>query len=68
MQAKKYVMISVLFSTLLMCFVDGVIVPPYLYKSLIKIVLFLIVPIIYFVLYKDKSDYYKNSGIDRRKR
>ena len=67
MQAKKYVMISVLFSTLLMCFVDGVIVPPYLYKSLIKIVLFLIVPMIYFVLYKDKSDYLKKFFVPKKK-
>lgn len=45
MKAKNYAIFSVLISTLLMCFVDGIISPPYLYKSMIKIVLFLLIAI-----------------------
>ena len=55
MKAKTYAVLSVVFSTLLMCVVDGVLQPPYLYKSLIKIVLFLLLPMLYFVLYKGKG-------------
>lgn len=64
---KVYVITSVLFSTLLMCFVDGVIVPPYLYKSIIKIVLFLLVPMIYFLLYKEKNVYLKKLFVPKKK-
>ena len=67
MNSKKYVITSVLFSTLLMCFVDGVIVPPYLYKSIIKIVLFLLVPMIYFLLYKEKNVYLKKLFVPKKK-
>ena len=67
MNRKVYVITSVLFSTLLMCFVDGVIVPPYLYKSIIKIVLFLLVPMIYFLLYKEKNVYLKKLFISKKK-
>ena len=67
MSAKKYVIISVLFSTLAMCFVDGVITPPYFYKSLIKIVLFLLIPMIYFILYKEKDGYLKKLFIPKKK-
>lgn len=45
MKAKNYAIFSVLISTLLMCFVDGIISPPCLYKSMIKIVLFLLIAI-----------------------
>ena len=64
---KVYVITSVLFSTLLMCFVDGVIVPPYLYKSIIKIVLFLLVPMIYFLLYKEKKIYLRKLFVPKKK-
>lgn len=67
MSAKRYVIASVVFSTLAMCFVDGVISPPYFYKSIIKIVLFLLIPMIYFVLYKDKHDYLKKLFIPKKK-
>lgn len=50
MKAKNYAIFSVLISTLLMCFVDGIILPPYLYKSIIKIVLFLLIPLGYLFL------------------
>lgn len=67
MTSKRYVIFSVIFSTLAMCFVDGIITPPYFLKSIIKIVLFLLIPMIYFVLYKDKHDYLKRLFIPKKK-
>lgn len=67
MSAKKYVMALVVFSTLAMCLVDGVLVPPYFYKSIIKIALFLLIPMIYFILYKDKHDHLKRLFIPKKK-
>ena len=67
MKAKNYAVVSVLLSTLLMCFVDGIISPPYLYKSIIKIVLFLLIPLSYFLLYKDKTAYLKKLFIPKKK-
>ena len=46
-----YIVLSVLILSLLMSFIDGFIKPPYLIKSVVKIVLFLIVPMAYFALY-----------------
>ena len=67
MKAKNYAFVSVLLSTLLMCFVDGIISPPYLYKSIIKIVLFLLIPLGYFLLYKDKAAYLKKLFVPKKK-
>lgn len=67
MSAKNYVTASVIFSTLVMCFVDGVILPPYLYKSIIKIVLFLLIPMIYFLIYKGKDVYLKKLFVPKKK-
>lgn len=67
MKAKNYAVVSVLLSTLLMCFVDGIISPPYMYKSIIKIVLFLLIPLSYFLLYKDKAAYLKKLFIPKKK-
>lgn len=53
MKDKSYVILSVIFSTLAMCIVDGIIQPTYFYKSLIKIVMFLLIPMIYFHVYKN---------------
>ncbi|MBQ8802882.1 MAG: CPBP family intramembrane metalloprotease [Tyzzerella sp.] len=50
-----------------MCFVDGVILPPYLYKSIIKIVLFLLIPMIYFLIYKGKDVYLKKLFVPKKK-
>jgi len=55
--SKKLVIVLVIFSTLIMCFVDGVITPPYLIKSIIKIALFLVIPMIYFIFNKEKHSY-----------
>lgn len=59
-KSKLYVICSILFSTLVMCLVDGVLSPPYFYKSAIKIVLFLIIPFAYFLLFKEKAEHLKN--------
>lgn len=67
MKVKNYAIISVLLSTLLMCFVDGIISPPYLYKSIIKIVLFLLIPLGYFLLYKEKGAYLKKLFVPNKK-
>jgi len=67
MKAKNYAIFSVLISTLLMCFVDGIISPPYLYKSIIKIILFLLIPLGYFLLYKDKAAYLKKLFVPKKK-
>ncbi len=57
MKAKHYAVLSVLVSTLLMCVVDGIISPPYVYKSMIKILLFLLLPLGYFLIYRGKAKY-----------
>ena len=67
MNTKRYVIGAVIFSTLAMCFVDGVIMPTYLIKSIIKIVLFLLIPMIYFILYKDRTDYLKRLFVPKKK-
>ena len=67
MKAKNYVITSIIFSTFVMCLVDGVILPPYLYKSIIKIVLFLLIPMIYFIVYKGKNEYLKKLFVPKKK-
>ena len=64
---SAYVSLSVLASALLMAFVDGVISPPYLYKSIIKVLLFLIVPLIYFILNPDERTRLKRLFVPRKK-
>ena len=46
MKTRNYVIVSVLLCTIALCIVDGMIKPPYFYKSLLKIVCFLIIPLI----------------------
>ena len=67
MNSKKLVVALVVFSTLIMCFVDGIITPPYLIKSLIKIVLFLVIPMIYFILNKENHNYLKKLFFPKKK-
>ena len=55
-----YVIGSVVFSTLVMCLIDGVWSPPYIYKSLIKIVLFLLIPFAYFFCFRNKASQLKS--------
>ena len=67
MNSKKLVVALVVFSTLIMCFVDGIITPPYLIKSIIKIVLFLVIPMIYFILNKENHKYLKKLFFPKKK-
>ena len=67
MNSKKLVVALVVFSTLIMCFVDGIITPPYLIKSIIKIVLFLVIPMIYFILNKENHNYLKKLFFPKKK-
>ena len=62
-----YIIGTVLFSSLLMTYIDVFIVPPYFYRSAFKVVLFLLLPLIYFVLYKDELDYMKQLFIPKKK-
>ena len=52
MKNKKVWLVILL--SLMACFVDGIISPPYFYKSVIKVTLFFFVPLIY--LFKSKED------------
>ena len=54
MKNKLWIMMIILFSCVLMGYVDAIIQPEYFIKSAIKVVLFLTLPLIYFILYKDK--------------
>jgi len=50
---RWYVMLSVLFGSVLMSFVDGVVQPGYAVKSGIKILLFLLIPLVFFLSGKE---------------
>lgn len=67
MNSKKLVIALVIFSTLIMCFVDGVITPPYLIKSIIKIMLFLVIPMLYFIINKEKHNYLKKLFLPKKR-
>lgn len=67
MNSKKLVITLVIFSTFIMCFVDGVITPPYLIKSIIKIILFLVIPMLYFIINKEKHSYLKRLFLPKKR-
>ena len=48
MKKRNYVLASTVLCALMMAFVDGVIQPPYAVKSILKIILFLCVPLAFF--------------------
>ena len=47
-------LITVVISSVVMILVDGVMKPPYLYKSFLKIILFLLLPLGYFLIHKEQ--------------
>lgn len=51
-QKRFYVMVSTVVCALAMAFVDGVIQPPYAVKSLLKVILFLLIPLGYFFRFR----------------
>ena len=50
-----YAIVSITLATVAMCVVDGIISPPYLYKSIIKVVIFVLIPMTYFLTEKGKT-------------
>ena len=62
-----YIVISVLVLSILMSFVDAVIRPTYFVKSVIKIILFAVVPMIYFALFRDEVSQMKKLFVPRKK-
>lgn len=62
-----YIIISVLFCSVAMSFVDGVISPPYMVKSGLKVLLFLLVPLIYFLINKGDATILKKLFVPRKK-
>ncbi len=50
-----YAIVSITLATVAMCVVDGIISPPYLYKSIIKVVIFVLIPMTYFLTEKEKT-------------
>ena len=64
---SMYIISTVIVSSMLMSFVDGIIQPPYFVKSAIKVTLFLIVPFVYFFIYKDEKDDMRKLFIPKKK-
>ncbi len=62
-----YIVISVLILSLLMSFVDAIIRPTYFVKSMIKIILFAVIPMIYFALFRDEVGQMKRLFVPRKK-
>ena len=62
-----YIIVSVLILSLLMSFIDGFIKPTYIVKFIIKIVLFLIVPMVYFFLFKGEASHFKKLFVPKSK-
>ncbi|MBO7208221.1 MAG: CPBP family intramembrane metalloprotease [Clostridia bacterium] len=56
---KNIILFSVIFACVIIGIVDGIIQPGYIIKSLIKIVLFLLIPVIYYGFSKDSANYLK---------
>jgi membrane protease YdiL (CAAX protease family) len=54
MQKRVYLIASVALCAFVMCFVDAVIKPEYFIKSIIKLILFLVVPSVFFIINSDE--------------
>ena len=66
-QRVLYIILAVSLCALAMGVVDAVIKPPYFVKSLIKIALFMIVPILYFAFNKGEFSSFKKLFIPEKK-
>lgn len=64
---RIFLIISTLLCAILMTLIDGVIQPTYFIKSLIKCILFLVVPLIYFLVNKDELKNLKNIFVPKPK-
>ncbi len=68
MKKKAIVIVAaVILLTLAMSIVDGVIAPPYFIKSLIKVALFLGVPMLYFAVFRQEAEELKKLFIPHKK-
>jgi len=56
---STYIIISVIILALAVCFTDAIIKPNYAIKSFIKIIFYLLIPIIYFIFNKDEINDFK---------
>lgn len=61
-----YILISVLLSSIVMSLIDAVIQPTYFYKSVNKILLFMIIPLIYFVLFREEFPQFKKLFVPKK--
>ena len=64
---RLYVIIGVTVGCLVMGFIDAVVMPGYLVKSFIKILLFLGIPLIYFLVNREERSLVKSMFIPRKK-
>lgn len=64
---RIYLIISILLCAIVMSLIDGIIQPTYIIKSIIKVVLFLIVPLIYFLINKEELKNFKQLFIPKKK-
>lgn len=62
-----YIVITVILCSVLMSLVDGYLQPPYFYKSCIKLALFLVVPLIYFLIHKDEVHSIRQLFVPKKK-
>ena len=51
---KRYIISSVFIFSLIVTLVDAFIHPPYVYKIIVKILCFLVLPMTFFILYKEE--------------
>jgi len=61
-----FLILSVTLSVLGMSIIDGFVQLPYLYKSIVKIFLFLVVPMAYFLRYKDQYSHLKKLFVPKK--
>ena len=67
MKTKIFAVLFVLLSTLGMSMIDGFIAPPYLYKSILKVFLFGLIPLLFFLLRKKRNGHLKKLFLPKKK-
>ena len=63
----KYIIASVVFSSVAMAIVDGIVQPQYMVKSVLKLVLFLVIPLFYFINNRDEFKNFKALFVPKKK-
>jgi len=64
---KNYILISILIFSLFVCLIDAVIKPNYFVKIPIKIVFFLVLPILFFIFNKNDTSEFKKLFVVKKK-